>query len=323
MDLDDHAFMSFVTRCPSCSTLFKVVADQLKISQGWVRCGYCSQVFDATVHLQTSPEVSLPEAAVEFNNAAENIAVEPNKTRPSGFLSREDAVFSASPVDGDMSPFDGEPGFIEHVVAAPLHESYLPTTRPMLNADLDCVPGVRDPFDAAQPMPEVSFVLAAKRHAFWRAPLVRFSLGLSALLLLLALALQVAFEQRDWLAAAQPQLTSWLNKLCVPLRCTIKPLQRIEAVVIDSSSFNTVGHDAYLLTFTVKNTNSLRVAMPSLELTLLDPQEKPMLRRVFTPQQLGATSATLDAGAEFSNALTLKLSTGARAAGYRMWAFYP
>ena len=44
--------MSQTTRCPSCSTLFKVVADQLRISDGWVRCGHCKQVFDASQHLQ-------------------------------------------------------------------------------------------------------------------------------------------------------------------------------------------------------------------------------------------------------------------------------
>lgn len=44
--------MSFTTRCPACGTVFRVVADQLKISDGWVRCGHCSDVFDATIHLQ-------------------------------------------------------------------------------------------------------------------------------------------------------------------------------------------------------------------------------------------------------------------------------
>lgn len=45
--------MSQITRCPACSTAFRVVADQLRISQGWVRCGQCQQVFDASAHLLT------------------------------------------------------------------------------------------------------------------------------------------------------------------------------------------------------------------------------------------------------------------------------
>lgn len=44
--------MSFITRCPACATAFKVVSDQLKISEGWVRCGHCHQIFDATLDLQ-------------------------------------------------------------------------------------------------------------------------------------------------------------------------------------------------------------------------------------------------------------------------------
>ncbi|MDO1474262.1 zinc-ribbon and DUF3426 domain-containing protein [Comamonas thiooxydans] len=56
--------MSQVTRCPSCGTRFKVVADQLRISQGWVRCGMCQSVFDASQELQSVPDELLqPEAA--------------------------------------------------------------------------------------------------------------------------------------------------------------------------------------------------------------------------------------------------------------------
>ena len=46
------ALMSLVTRCPACATTFKVVRDQLRISDGWVRCGRCSEVFDATIDLR-------------------------------------------------------------------------------------------------------------------------------------------------------------------------------------------------------------------------------------------------------------------------------
>ncbi|MEG3001440.1 MAG: DUF3426 domain-containing protein, partial [Comamonas sp.] len=47
-----------------CGTRFRVVADQLRISDGWVRCGQCQEVFDARNHL---------DAAVE----AEPVPVEP------------------------------------------------------------------------------------------------------------------------------------------------------------------------------------------------------------------------------------------------------
>ena len=54
--------MSQITRCPSCATTFKVVADQLRISDGWVRCGQCKEVSDAPEHLlRPEPAPLLPE----------------------------------------------------------------------------------------------------------------------------------------------------------------------------------------------------------------------------------------------------------------------
>ncbi|MEY4754001.1 MAG: hypothetical protein RJA44_1676 [Pseudomonadota bacterium] len=43
--------MSLATACPACSTVFRVVQDQLKVSEGWVRCGNCHKVFNAIEHL--------------------------------------------------------------------------------------------------------------------------------------------------------------------------------------------------------------------------------------------------------------------------------
>ena len=39
--------MSLATTCSACGTVFRVVQDQLKVSEGWVRCGRCNEVFNA------------------------------------------------------------------------------------------------------------------------------------------------------------------------------------------------------------------------------------------------------------------------------------
>ena len=70
--------MSFTTRCPACGTVFRVVADQLKISDGWVRCGHCSDVFDATIHL----EAWVPSAAATATPADEASAAPANAPEP-------------------------------------------------------------------------------------------------------------------------------------------------------------------------------------------------------------------------------------------------
>src|SRR5512139_3546484 len=39
--------MALATKCPQCGSLFRVVADQLKLRGDLVRCGQCRAVFDA------------------------------------------------------------------------------------------------------------------------------------------------------------------------------------------------------------------------------------------------------------------------------------
>lgn len=45
-----------LTRCPSCTTVFRVTADQLKAKQATVRCGKCRQVFNALDSLLDTPQ---------------------------------------------------------------------------------------------------------------------------------------------------------------------------------------------------------------------------------------------------------------------------
>jgi predicted Zn finger-like uncharacterized protein len=53
--------MSLVTRCPNCSTAFRVLPGQLSARGGQVRCGKCSAVFDGITALV--PEPTKPAAA--------------------------------------------------------------------------------------------------------------------------------------------------------------------------------------------------------------------------------------------------------------------
>ena len=63
--------MSLITCCPSCGTKFRMVADQLRISDGWVRCGRCQMVFDATQALQTlAAAASAPAAPAPVQESA-------------------------------------------------------------------------------------------------------------------------------------------------------------------------------------------------------------------------------------------------------------
>lgn len=52
--------MSLATRCPACHTVFRIVQDQLRVSEGWVRCGQCQEVFNALETLFDLGDVASP-----------------------------------------------------------------------------------------------------------------------------------------------------------------------------------------------------------------------------------------------------------------------
>jgi len=175
--------------------------------------------------------------------------------------------------------------------------------------------------------PEPEFVRAARRSAFWRQPAVRGLLALVALALAGLLAVQVALQHRDVLAARSPGAQALLQRLCAPLGCTLQAPRDISAVVIDSSSFVKARGDAsrYELQVALKNTATLGVAMPLLELTLTDAQDQPLVRRVLRPREELGAPPTLEAGAVWSASTPVQVAAGASAAvaGYRLLAFYP
>ncbi|WP_454723060.1 MULTISPECIES: DUF3426 domain-containing protein [Cupriavidus] len=67
------AAAKLVTRCPACRTAFRLVADQLRLRQGLVRCGQCDTVFDAREHLI---ELPAPEAAPATGPAAQETSAQ-------------------------------------------------------------------------------------------------------------------------------------------------------------------------------------------------------------------------------------------------------
>ncbi|RZN09481.1 MJ0042-type zinc finger domain-containing protein, partial [Bordetella pertussis] len=55
--------MALTTRCPQCGAAFRVVADQLRVRNGLVRCGECATVFDGRACLVPAPDAGAPRAA--------------------------------------------------------------------------------------------------------------------------------------------------------------------------------------------------------------------------------------------------------------------
>ncbi len=355
--------MSLIARCPACATLFRVVPDQLKISDGWVRCGQCSEVFDATASLQAAapvpqPTEREPEPAPQPEQEHGSITSRPpdevavalhESVQPASALAPQAEPAPEPEPEPEPHPQVAE-DTMEVVHVQPLQEGDGFTDRndpvlepdplpvdasdPLLHADSgesrpDPVLGptpVLPPVDEP-PLEDVSFVRDARRRAFWGSRGMRITMGVSCTVLGLLLAGQVVFHHRDRLALQVPALQPALAAMCASFQCRLGPPRRIESIAIESSAFTRVRADAFRLSLTLSNQAEIPVATPALELTLTDLQDQPVLRRVLQPTDLGPQAPqSIAPRTEWTSTLTLAVAPAAnpaRIVGYRVLAFYP
>jgi len=315
--------MSLITRCPACGTMFKVVPDQLRISEGWVRCGHCADVFDAAAHLQPDEEEVAalePPPADEPTVPASLAAPESEAFPPSVHSEIDDGLLSEVP---DSAQFEEEAQALrEH----PLDQPFELRRQDSSGIEPRPAVSVRAPLEPEPELEDLSFVRQARRQELWRRPAVR-ALALVALMVLGAvLVLQVAMHDRDRLAVTDPGLRPLLARLCGLLNCKVGPPRQIDSLAIDSSAFTKLRGDTYRLSVTLKNQASTEVAMPALELTLTDAQDQAVVRRVLTSAELGTHPGVIAAGSEWSGSVALAVAANGAAdqiAGYRLLAFYP
>ncbi len=316
--------MSLATRCTACGTIFRVVQDQLKVSEGWVRCGRCDEVFNALEGLfdltrEQPPKWEPAESdkvraelaqrrEAHFEAAAATAAEDEQPTVAE--LDEEDRIasrfFQPEQDDVQRSPAEG--------VAERDRTDF---------ADAQFDPeGDGEPQD--KPMPTPGFMLKAQREARRRRPLPRLLMTLAALALLAVLAAQVAHQFRDTIAARWPAARPLLARGCAWLDCRIDAPRRIDDIAVESSALarNSGTAESFRLSVTLRNRGAWLVALPAIELSLTDASGQLVARRVLTSADFRSAPSVIQPGAEA--ALQLLLSTGATpVAGYTVEVFYP
>ena len=328
--------MSLITRCPACETLFKVVPDQLRISEGWVRCGQCDEIFDASIHLLSSEQALNPppitddvDSSLDMQSDDESAEIEQVLPEPSAhpdpeFIpveQLEQESVPASLIQSDTVIADAMSTLNEHADASP--RDFSTST---LYARASFTDTEDDKPDHSGEFDNISFLRDKQANSVWRKPIIRAVLGLTGLLLLFTLLGQIVFHERDRMAASEPRFKPWLVAFCGPLNCSLSPLRKFEAMVIDSASFTKIRGDSYGLNFTIRNMDALELALPAIELTLTDSHEQSVIRRVFLPAELGVKSDALAAGRALTVSLAMVVKdagAAAKVAGYRVFAFYP
>ncbi|WP_422012793.1 zinc-ribbon and DUF3426 domain-containing protein [Roseateles sp.] len=345
--------MSLATRCTACGTIFRVVEDQLRVSDGWVRCGRCAEIFDAREMLFDIERDAPPPWPPQYAPVAAPPEPLPPPPEPPAAHSPPDWLPPPQPeVRSDDLPtgWPAEPGrheprWVDDAPPAQPPAARTPEPRPVdVFADDEPAPDaspmpamaaepaekpgkpgkVAKPDQAITPAEPVvpEFMRRAETSARWNRPRVQLALAIGALLLAALLALQVALHFRDAIAALHPGLRGPLQALCGLGGCEIQPWRRIDALSIDSTSLNPVGSGSYRLTLSLRNKTGVDVAAPWIELNLTDTTGAPFARRVLGPET--TSPALTQVNAESEQTLSLLFSTGGqRVSGYSVNVFYP
>ena len=128
--------MSLATRCTSCGTVFRVVQDQLKVSEGWVRCGRCQVVFNARDSLFDVDEAAAAEAA---NKPPQHAAHAPDESpRGDAPPPLDDTAATAQPASDD-APEASAPDALRPEIPAEDNSAVAPSDT------ADTVPGLTTP----------------------------------------------------------------------------------------------------------------------------------------------------------------------------------
>jgi predicted Zn finger-like uncharacterized protein len=322
--------MSLATRCTSCGTVFRVVQDQLKVSEGWVRCGRCDSVFNALEGLfdldrDPPPEwtepAATPEQPVDFRVDADDERGTALERDPSLVDRIDEQIFGArrsafGSLGGIGRAERTEPDFADarfdsdspdEVGAGPL---LMGPSGPDSDTRSD---------DSASP----TFVLEAERESRWQTSRTRKLLAAGVVLSTLLLAGQVAHHHRDEIAARWPATQAPLAHWCRVVACALEAPHRIDDIVVESTSLARGGPaESFRLSVVLRNRAATPAAVPWVELSLTDANGELVARRALSPSELRAARSEIGSGAEIG--LLAALSTGtSRITGYTVEVFYP
>ncbi|SBS30898.1 hypothetical protein MSP8887_01913 [Marinomonas spartinae] len=163
---------SFITRCPKCSTAFRVNNDVLSMAKGKVRCGQCFHIFDAKQHIdaakknthQTPQEnrLSETEASSSPKPAPKNPPESP-KSSTMLFTSADEEPVNPEWLQTLFTEDDLAPGSSEDFRFS--HQSPQPTTDTHRSADTKSTNATKKPAQVKQDNPDIQATVSEQKQA--------------------------------------------------------------------------------------------------------------------------------------------------------------
>ncbi len=279
--------------------------------------------------VETLAPVSEPAVPQEPELAPTPASTPEPDTLPAPEPSREHTADSIGPPTLLLRESSGgSPPIASNVPASPRNRAAEARARRVKAAPPRIDEAPKPPPPPPKPKPDVDepeFVRSTRQREA-SSKTTRIALAVGSVLLLIALVVQGAVSFRDVLAARHPGLRPALVSTCALLGCSVNLPARPEQLVIETGELITLGGNAYTFSTVLRNQGDMALAWPSLELTLNDLDDKPLVRRVFAPRDYAGAAAAAPTGFAARGEQQVRIHfrlEGAEPSGYHIAVFYP
>ncbi|AMC33433.1 DUF3426 domain-containing protein [Janthinobacterium sp. B9-8] len=338
--------MNDITRCPNCQTAFRVTEAQLQAHRGKVRCGRCAFVFNAKECIeseQIAETISTPIMATAKPQAAQIITAVAPAANVSSEAAKPLAAAPPSPAIACPAPPVTRPKRIVPDPAPQIEvdfditasDNHGPVIEIEIKAPPEPVSKPAAPIEESHPSEESHHdyrpiytgdeegLLEPPPRSKWQALLI----GISIILMLSFIA-QLGYQQRTQISMEFPWLRPKLILACQALGCTMPLPENAEMLRSEWSELSYVPEfpNIIQLNATLRNLAQYEQALPMLEVTLTDDQERIVLKKVFKPSEYlsAADKRRLKFDAQDDLRAFLQIDLGElHSTAYSIYWFYP
>jgi predicted Zn finger-like uncharacterized protein len=299
------------TRCPACQTTFRINEEMLRKAGGQVRCGRCSNVFNAHRELRESGDA--PKARATPGPSASPSAPAAASPQSAAWPEIFDMPAATTPKLRAVPATDGAPG------AERAAEAETPKEPPAAGQS-PAEAGLGAPPEANDSVPLVADLWTPTPVAPAQSRVWTVAVALAGLVLLV----QVAHSFSAVLAT-RTTFGPLVQRAYGALGLTLVPrwnLDRYEIVrATAATSPGATGRGDLIVTASIRNRGTRPQPYPHVQLRLLDRWQQTVGKRAFAPADYGARSVTpdvlLDPGASVTAELVV-VDPGPDAAGFEI-----
>ena len=295
--------MRVITHCPACHAQFFATEEQLNKHGGKVRCGQCLQIFDAKSQLVPVTTDNIQDTSITS-------------------ITFQDIMSPADVSNTDEKSPTSD--IATNAAATTAIHTDINTSNLKQTSEANKTGGITRQQPSYVDDAVKKSKLSRKNIAFLSR---RWLWAFACLVLVLTAFISSIYFLRNEIAIYYPKLKPYLLKACQQISCNIELPKNIELIVIDDSDMQEDAEHSGLIRFTSKliNTGSYFLQYPNLELTLTDVDDKPVLRRIFKPEEYLALDSNIADGFGAGDEVTITLAittSDIAVAGYRVFVTY-